>query len=74
MAGILTENNHQVTKEMVSGLPDIIKKPIVKMADVTGITKALDASVMLVPNGDCLSTKVHDCYKCELVLCVRCHV
>jgi len=58
MAGILTENNHQVTKEVVSGSPDIIKKPLVKMADVNGITKAFDTSVMLVPNGDCLSTKV----------------
>ena len=60
MAGILTENNHQVTKEVVGGSPDIIKKPLVKMADVNGITKALDTSVVLVPNGDCLSTKVSD--------------
>ena len=57
MAGILTENNHQLT-DTVSGSPGIVKKPQAKMTEPNGISKPLEDVTVPVTNGDCLTTKV----------------
>ena len=62
MAGILTENNHQVT-DTVKGSP---KKPQAKMSELNGISKPLDVSTTPLTNGDCVSTKVT-----RIIFCVQ---
>ena len=58
MAGILTENNHQLTDTVSSGSPGIVKKPQAKMTEPNGISKPLEDVASPVTNGDCLTTKV----------------
>lgn len=57
MAGILTENNHQLT-DTVSSSPGIVKKTQAKMTEPNGISKPLEDVTTPVTNGDCLTTKV----------------
>ena len=57
MAGILTENNHQIP-DTGSGSPGIVKKPQAKMTEPNGISKPPEVTTAPVANGDCLTTKV----------------
>ena len=73
MAGILTENNHQIT-DAVSGSPGIVKKPQAKMTEPNGISKPLEVATASVTNGDCLTTKVQLKLHISLMSVIECNV
>ena len=73
MAGILTENNHQIT-DAVSGSPGIVKKLQAKMTEPNGISKPLEVATASVTNGDCLTTKVQLKLHISLMSVIECNV